>query len=202
MKGANCGGEWFANSKDYITSVNPTTGEVLARIEQASAKDYDKVMKQAQQGLPGLARTAGAQARRDRPPGGRGPAREEGHARRPGQPGDGQDLHRGSGRGAGDDRHLRLRRRPEPQPERPDPAERAAQAPHDGAVASAGRGRRHQRLQLPGGRLGLEHRPGLGLRRHLPVEAVEQDARCAPSPARTSSTRSSRPTACPRASAA
>ncbi len=47
MKGANCGGEWFADSKDYITSVNPATGEVLARIEQASAKDYDKVMKKA-----------------------------------------------------------------------------------------------------------------------------------------------------------
>ncbi|RKZ11410.1 aldehyde dehydrogenase family protein [bacterium] len=47
MKGANCGGEWFADSKDYITSVNPTTGAVLARIEQASKGDYDKVMKQA-----------------------------------------------------------------------------------------------------------------------------------------------------------
>jgi aldehyde dehydrogenase (NAD+) len=47
MKGANCGGQWFADSKDYITSVNPTNGEVLARIEQASAKDYDKVMKKA-----------------------------------------------------------------------------------------------------------------------------------------------------------
>jgi len=47
MKGANCGGEWFADSNDYITSVNPTTGAVLARIEQASKGDYDKVMKQA-----------------------------------------------------------------------------------------------------------------------------------------------------------
>ena len=47
MKGANCGGEWFAGSGDYLESVNPTTGEVLARIEQASAADYDKVMKQA-----------------------------------------------------------------------------------------------------------------------------------------------------------
>jgi len=47
MKGANCGGEWFADSKDYITSVNPATGEVLAHIEQASPKDYDKVMKKA-----------------------------------------------------------------------------------------------------------------------------------------------------------
>ncbi len=47
MKGANCGGEWFADSKDYIVSINPTTGEELAKIEQASPKDYDKVMKQA-----------------------------------------------------------------------------------------------------------------------------------------------------------
>ncbi len=47
MKGANCGGEWFADSKDYITSFNPTNGEVLARIEQASSRDYDKVMREA-----------------------------------------------------------------------------------------------------------------------------------------------------------
>ncbi len=47
MKGASYGGEWFANSKDYITSRNPATGEVLAKIEQASAKDYDVVMKHA-----------------------------------------------------------------------------------------------------------------------------------------------------------
>ncbi len=47
MKGANFGGEWFAGSGDFITSQNPTNGEVLARIEQASAKDYDQVMKQA-----------------------------------------------------------------------------------------------------------------------------------------------------------
>ncbi|MBU2502441.1 aldehyde dehydrogenase family protein [bacterium] len=47
MKGASTGGAWFADSKDFLESVNPTTGEVLARIEQASAKDYDKVMKEA-----------------------------------------------------------------------------------------------------------------------------------------------------------
>ncbi|MCP4574371.1 MAG: aldehyde dehydrogenase family protein [bacterium] len=47
MKGANYGGEWFATSGDYITSRNPTDGKVLAKIEQASPKDYDKVMKQA-----------------------------------------------------------------------------------------------------------------------------------------------------------
>ncbi len=47
MKGANFGGEWFANSDDYIVSISPTTGEVLAKIEQASTKDYQLVMKNA-----------------------------------------------------------------------------------------------------------------------------------------------------------
>ena len=47
MKGASVGGEWFADSGDYLVSKSPTTGEVLAKIEQASAKDYDKVMTQA-----------------------------------------------------------------------------------------------------------------------------------------------------------
>ncbi len=49
MKGASTGGAWFADSKDDLETVNPTTGEVLARIEQASAKDYDKVMREAKQ---------------------------------------------------------------------------------------------------------------------------------------------------------
>jgi aldehyde dehydrogenase (NAD+) len=47
MKGASFGGEWFADSKDYLVSTSPTTGEVLAKIEQASTKDYEKVMKKA-----------------------------------------------------------------------------------------------------------------------------------------------------------
>jgi aldehyde dehydrogenase (NAD+) len=47
MKGANCGGEWFASSKDYIEVRSPTSGELLARIEQAAAADFDKLLKQA-----------------------------------------------------------------------------------------------------------------------------------------------------------
>ncbi|PJA77209.1 aldehyde dehydrogenase family protein [bacterium CG_4_9_14_3_um_filter_65_15] len=47
LKGANCGGEWFAGSGDHLETFSPTTGESLARIEQASAADYAKVMKQA-----------------------------------------------------------------------------------------------------------------------------------------------------------
>ena len=42
MKGANCGGEWFAGSGDFLVSQNPTTGEVLSRIEQADPADYER----------------------------------------------------------------------------------------------------------------------------------------------------------------
>ncbi|MFH1845008.1 MAG: aldehyde dehydrogenase family protein [bacterium] len=49
MQGANFGGKWFATSKDLLEVHSPTTGELLAKIEQASAKDYDRVMKQSQQ---------------------------------------------------------------------------------------------------------------------------------------------------------
>jgi len=45
MKGANVGGEWFASSGDYLESRNPTTGEVLAKVEQASAADYQTIMR-------------------------------------------------------------------------------------------------------------------------------------------------------------
>ena len=34
MKGANCGGEWFANSKDYLSSYSPTTGELLGKLDK------------------------------------------------------------------------------------------------------------------------------------------------------------------------
>ncbi len=44
LKGANCGGQWFASSGDYLESRNPTNGELLARIEQADNADYAKVM--------------------------------------------------------------------------------------------------------------------------------------------------------------
>ncbi len=47
MKGCNIGGEWFATSKDFIESRNPTDGALLAKVEQASAKDYEQMMKQA-----------------------------------------------------------------------------------------------------------------------------------------------------------
>jgi len=47
MKGASTGGAWFADSGDFLESRSPANGELLARIEQASARDYGKVMKQA-----------------------------------------------------------------------------------------------------------------------------------------------------------
>ncbi|MEZ4386529.1 MAG: aldehyde dehydrogenase family protein [Candidatus Krumholzibacteriia bacterium] len=45
MDGANCGGAWFASGGDVIESHSPTTGELLGRINQATAADYQKVMK-------------------------------------------------------------------------------------------------------------------------------------------------------------
>ncbi len=48
LSGASTGGEWFASSGDKLEVKSPTTGERLARIEMASAADYQKVMKQAQ----------------------------------------------------------------------------------------------------------------------------------------------------------
>ncbi len=47
LKGANAGGEWFADSGDFLDVVDPTTGTVIARVEQASAKDYEKMMRKA-----------------------------------------------------------------------------------------------------------------------------------------------------------
>ncbi len=48
LSGASTGGAWFASSGDKLEVKSPTTGERLARIEMASAADYQKVMKQAQ----------------------------------------------------------------------------------------------------------------------------------------------------------
>ncbi|MBE0565992.1 MAG: aldehyde dehydrogenase family protein [Krumholzibacteria bacterium] len=49
LQGASTGGGWFADSGDWLESRSPTTGELLAKIEQASVKDYDRVMKEAKQ---------------------------------------------------------------------------------------------------------------------------------------------------------
>ncbi len=47
LPGASCGGAWFAASKDWIASHSPTTGELLAKIEQAGDDDYERVMAKA-----------------------------------------------------------------------------------------------------------------------------------------------------------
>ncbi len=48
MKGANLGGDWYATSGDYLNVYNPTNGELLAKVEQASAKDYERMVKKSQ----------------------------------------------------------------------------------------------------------------------------------------------------------
>ena len=90
----------------------------------------------------------------------------------PDQPRGRQDHLRGPRRGPGDDRHLRLRGRPLPPALRPDHALGAARPPADGDLAPARRRRRHQRLQLPGRGLVVEHRDRPGLRRPGHLEAL------------------------------
>jgi aldehyde dehydrogenase (NAD+) len=48
QKGANYGGKWFATSKQPLEVRSPSSGELLATVEQASARDYERVMKQSQ----------------------------------------------------------------------------------------------------------------------------------------------------------
>jgi aldehyde dehydrogenase (NAD+) len=47
LSGASCGDQWFASSGDWIEVHSPTTGELLAKVEQASEADYAKVVGQA-----------------------------------------------------------------------------------------------------------------------------------------------------------
>jgi aldehyde dehydrogenase (NAD+) len=48
LKGANCGGAWFGSSGEMLEVRSPTSGELLARIEQVGDKDYEKVLRAAQ----------------------------------------------------------------------------------------------------------------------------------------------------------
>jgi aldehyde dehydrogenase (NAD+) len=48
LPGSNCGGEWFANSGDWIEVKNPTNGALLAKVQQADKADFNRLMKQAQ----------------------------------------------------------------------------------------------------------------------------------------------------------
>src|SRR5271157_531978 len=47
LSGASYGDRWFANSGDWIEVHSPTTGELLAKVEQASEADYNTVVGQA-----------------------------------------------------------------------------------------------------------------------------------------------------------
>jgi len=47
MKGANCGDDWFSSGGDWLEVHSPTTGELLARIEQANEADYNRVVAQS-----------------------------------------------------------------------------------------------------------------------------------------------------------
>ncbi len=123
-------------------------------------------------GVPGVAHDAGSRARLPREglrPAARG---AQGRPRRPRPAGGREDPLRGPRRGAGDDRHLRLRPGAVPPARGTHDAVGAPGPPAHGDLAPGGRGRRHLGLQLPRGRLGLEHRRRPGLRRRRRLEAV------------------------------
>lgn len=47
LSGASYGDQWFASSGDWIEVHSPTTGELLAKVEQASKADYNTVVGEA-----------------------------------------------------------------------------------------------------------------------------------------------------------
>jgi aldehyde dehydrogenase (NAD+) len=47
LQGTNCGGEWFASGKETLAVRSPTTGELLAKVQQTGARDYQAAMRQA-----------------------------------------------------------------------------------------------------------------------------------------------------------
>ncbi len=48
VDGTSFGGDWYASSDDWIEVRSPTTGDLLARVQQTSASDYRKMMSQSQ----------------------------------------------------------------------------------------------------------------------------------------------------------
>ena len=146
------------------------------KCSMAGPADYECVVAQRRRSLPGLAHGARAQARRDRARNRRRTARPQGRPGRAGHPRDGQDPARRPGRSAGDDRHRRFRRGPLAPALRPHHAQRAARPPHVRAVAPAGHRGRDQRLQFPGGGVGVERHDRGGVRRLRALAAVVGNA--------------------------
>ena len=172
-----CGESWVNDpGGGEIGSIDPSTGELLARVRMGSTASYDQIVDQSSRAFATW-RMVPAPRRGE-------VVRQIGLALREHKADlgllitleTGQDPLRGGGRGPGDDRHVRLRRRPVAPAPRPDDRQRAAPAPDDRAVASAGADRDHHGVQLPGRRLGLERHGRGRLRRHDGLEAVAAGA--------------------------
>ena len=167
-----CGAELGEATSTTVTARSPITGEDLFAVGAVGPRRSPRRRGGRARGVRRVARRARAGARRPREALGGAPDRAQGRRRRPHHDRGRQDPLRGARRGAGDDRHLRLRGRPVASARRPDDAVRAPGPPPHGDVAPARRRRRHQRLQLPGGGVELEHRGRARLWRHGRVEAV------------------------------
>ena len=159
-----------------MESLNPATGEPLAKIKLAGPADYECVMARAAEAFLDWRMMPAPQARRNRARNRQRTARTQGRPGRAGDARNGQDPARRAGRGAGDDRHRRFRRGPLAPALRPHHAQRAARPSHVRAVAPAGDRGRHQRVQFPGGRVVVERHDRGGVRRLRAVAAVFGDA--------------------------
>ncbi len=169
---ASLGVDKSAYTNGTLTVTSPIDGEVIAKVPETSAADAGKAIDAAHKAflqwrnIPApkrgeLVRLFGEELRAPQ-----GRSRPAGLARsRQG------DLGR-AWRGSGNDRHLRFRGRPVAPDLRPDHRHRTLKPPHDGNLAPARRGRHHLGLQLPGRGVGMECRPGFGLRRRHRLEAV------------------------------
>ena len=161
-------------SGPLLTSYNPTSGEAIASVAQATAATYDRVVQNAQEAflrwrlMPtpkrGLVVRDWQRLARACRPLGELVSWKWAKSRR---------RHR---RSAGDDRHLRFCCRPLAAVVRADHALRAARSPHVRAVAPARPHRHHHLIQLPRGGLVVERRRRRRLRRYDALEAVLVDA--------------------------
>ena len=177
-QGASAGADrWIsAPGAQELVSYNPTTGEPIARVLQASAEAYDEVVADA---------VAAFESWRMTPAPKRGElVRDLGNALRElKEPlGDLVSLEMGKIRAEG---HGEVQEmidicdfavRPLAPALRPDDRLGAAGPPDDGAVAPARAGGRDHRLQLPGRGLVVERGDRRGLRRPGGVEARRADA--------------------------
>ena len=172
-----CGADWHARpGGSEIASLNPSTGEAIARVQTAARSDYDRSstarLPHSQDGAPcPLPRAAkscaslGSRCGRDKSDLGLLVSLEVGKIRSEGE-GEVQEMIDMCDFATG----------PVAATLRSDDRQRTPAAPADRAVASARTDRRDHGVQFPGRRLGVERDAGRRVRRYRGLETVARGA--------------------------